>query len=97
MPQGTLKQTGPSARGTTWPLPVLVEIEWNDSITTHNIWVELKDHPFQAVGPLKTVGYIVRSTRQVIEVAQSQSAVTQHFTDTMTIPRGAVRKVRRLK
>jgi hypothetical protein len=79
----------------TWPLQQLVEVEWDDSITDSS-WASASDHRMATVGPHRSLGYLVRSDRVLIQVAQSMSAVTQHITDSLSIPRAAVRKIRSL-
>jgi hypothetical protein len=79
-----------------WPLKELVEVEWSDAIT-HGAWDSRDAHIKAArTRPLRTVGYLVQKNRTSVTVAQSMSSVTQHIADTMTIPRGEVRKIRHL-
>jgi hypothetical protein len=83
----------------TWPLGEIVEIEWHDALT-HGSWSTREDHCEQAhqaeQGLLKTVGYLVRETKHSITVAQSMSSVSQHISDSMTIPRGEVHRIRKI-
>ena len=81
-----------------WPLHELVEIEWNDALSRAGDWDTVQHHKdYVKVGPLRSVGYLVRADRLVVSVAQSMSSVTQHISDIMTVPRGAVRQIRRIR
>lgn len=80
-----------------WPLTTLVEVEWVDSCTGGG-WrskaAYLEDaHPTIC----RTIGYLLKKDTQEVVVVQTMSASTGHVSDSMAIPRVAVRKIRVLK
>jgi hypothetical protein len=80
-----------------WPLKRLVEVEWRDSCS-HGGWNTVENHRKRcAVGPCRSIGYIMSDADRMLTLAQSQSAVNQDVTDIIAIPREAVVKIRRLK
>ena len=74
-----------------------VEVKWRDSASRGG-WEPVEDHQKRCgVGPVYSVGYLLQATKRVVQLAQSQSAMSGHVTDTITIPRENVIKLRTLK
>ena len=71
----------------------IVEVEWIDSCRTDG-W-----HDQQDFGPAlcRSAGYLLAKTEDKVTLALSLGDDTEHVCQTMTIPRVAVRKIRRLK
>jgi hypothetical protein len=79
-----------------WPLRRCVEVEWVDSCTDGR-WASVAIHRKEShPSTCRTIGYIVDNSPKHIILAQSQSIDTQHCTDTMAIPKSAVRRVKRV-
>ncbi len=79
------------------PLRRRVEVTWRDSASRGG-WDPVEYHRKQCgVGPVYSVGYLLQATKRVVQLAQSQSAMSGHVTDTITIPRENVIKLRTLK
>lgn len=80
-----------------WPLRTIVEVTWRDSHAKHG-WGPMSDITSDRdVGPCRTAGYLVTTTKRMVTIAQSMSLPTGHAADTITIPREAVTSIRVLK
>ena len=74
----------------------LVEVEWMDSCTDRG-WHSREEYlKTIAVDRCRTAGYLLKSSRTSLTVVQSQSDLTGNLTDSITIPRSAVKSVRKL-
>lgn len=79
----------------------LVEVTWNDAFTGQHSWQLLPDLAASSWGPYvcRSVGYVVGKERGrfgSIVLAQNVSDDGKGA-DTVTIPNGCIRRVRRLK
>ncbi len=74
----------------------VVEITWVDACTSDK-WRSRKEY-LRITKPLaiKTVGYLIKKNKKCVAVVQSQGA-NDDYSDSMTIPRDWVQKIRRLK
>ena len=73
-----------------------VEVEWVDSFRTGG-WRDIKEYRELTVTPtIKSVGYLLKSNRTVVTLIQSHDPTHNNMTDSITIPRSAVKSVRRL-
>jgi hypothetical protein len=78
-------------------MPVIVE--WEDSASSGR-WGTRDDYHKKAkssLGPIRSVGWLNRSDRTAVQLLQSQSAANGDVADAVTIPRGCVRRIIRLK
>ena len=74
----------------------IVEVEWGDSLRTGG-WRDIKEYMELTVTPtIKSVGYLLKSNRTAVTLIQSYDPAHNNMTDSITIPRSAVRKVTRL-
>lgn len=79
------------------PLRTKVEVTWRDS-TSRGGWDTVASHRKRCdVGPCYSVGYLLTKNKDVVQLAQSQSSTNQDVNDTITIPREAIQKIRRLR
>lgn len=79
----------------TKKLPI-VEVAWVDSLRTGG-WRDVKEYMELTVSPtIKSVGYLLKSNRTVVTLIQSHDPTHNNMTDSITIPRSAVKSVRRL-
>ena len=75
-----------------------VEVLWHDAHSDGggwmepDAWLETIDSPYAVC----SVGYLLRDNKHEIVIAQSKTAKGR-ISDTITIPRGMVRRVTRLK
>jgi hypothetical protein len=80
--------------------PSLVEVTWHDA-TSWSGWHSLKDH--QASDPLEitSLGYLSKNDNRVVQIVQSRrpedTPGDEIVAHSLTIPRGWVRRVRRLR
>ena len=82
---------------TKWPLNTRVEIEFVDACTNGN-WNSVDVHRRDSHPSLcRTIGYLVEHTAKYVTVAQSISSNSQNCADTMSVPRAAVKRMRRVK
>ena len=80
-----------------WPVNVRVEVEWVDSCTRGN-WDSLERHRKESrPSRCRSIGYLIESSDRCITVAQSMSTDSQNISDTMSIPRKAITRVRRIQ
>jgi len=81
----------------SWPLKTRVEVEWRDSMSRGG-WESAASHRSQrAVGPIRSIGFLLQSDKDVVQLAQSMSGLTGHVTDTITIPRENVVRMRKVR
>lgn len=75
----------------------IVEIEWEDS-SCHHGWRsnEVLDRD-NDVEQCRTVGYFYRETKRGIRLSAAIDNNDQERSDTWTVPKSCIRKVRRLK
>ena len=74
----------------------IVEVEWVDSLRTGG-WRDIKEYMELTVTPtIKSVGYLLKSNRTVVTLIQSHDPTNNNMTDSITIPRSAVKNVRKL-
>lgn len=74
-----------------------VEVEWIDSCKS-NGWGSLKYH----VGELTfsrcwSVGYVIQEDKKSISLAQSLSEDTKNIADVISIPKVAIKTIKKLK
>lgn len=80
-----------------WPLNERVEVEWIDSCT-NGVWAPPSYHITESKPTTcRSIGYILVEDTKKIVVAQSMSLNTGNICDTMSIPRVAVLKIKRIK
>lgn len=80
-----------------WPLRERVEVTWRDS-AARGSWRSVEEHrSLRGVGPIRSIGYLLTHDKDVVQIAQSQSAMTGECSDTVTIPRENVTKIKRLR
>jgi hypothetical protein len=78
-------------------LPVLAE--WTDSASTGR-WDTPEAYARRAgenTGPIRSVGWINRKDHKVVQLVQTQSGANGDVVDAITIPRGCIRSIRRLR
>lgn len=75
----------------------VLEIEWEDS-SCHHGWRsnEVLDRD-NDVEQCRTVGYFYKETKRSIRLSPAIDAHDQERSDTWTVPKGCIRKIRRLK
>jgi hypothetical protein len=73
---------------------LVYEVEWVDSCAHHGWRDEDEEFP---VSFCRTSGYLIHRDKTRVTIASSQDATSGHVSDIITIPRSAIRKVRRLK
>lgn len=79
-----------------WPLGRRVEVEWRDSASQGG-WRSVKEQREQrGVGPMRSVGYVLIHDQDVVQLAQSMSGMTGHVSDTITIPRENITRMKTL-
>jgi hypothetical protein len=76
-----------------WPL---VEVEWLDAHACGG-WETPATYRADAPAVCCSVGYLLHRTRAALTLVQSCGLTTGEVTDALTIPRGCVRKMRRLR
>lgn len=72
-----------------------IEVDWEDSGSAGG-WESRKDSAKKDVLLCRSIGYVIRSDEKCIILSQSQCAVGDRVSDTITIPRACVKRVRRL-
>ena len=74
----------------------IVEVEWVDSVSEGG-WRKPAAY-LEHIAPdrCRTVGYLLKSNRTLVTVFQSLSDNTGNVTDSITIPRAAVKSMKRL-
>jgi len=73
----------------------LVEIHWRDATTLDN-WGSLADHREQEMAVIKSAGYLLLMTKDVIKLVQSvQQDPAGEVCASLTIPRGCIVTMRR--
>lgn len=86
-----MKKTQPK-----YPLAQCVEVEWRDS-HSRGRWGTVDDYKRDVrIGPIRSIGYVLNLDDDVVQLAQTQSSVNGDVLDSITIPREAVRKIRRV-
>lgn len=77
-------------------LPI-VEVEWEDS-SGYEGWHSKAEHIAAGVGVCRSTGYLLKSSRKAITLVQSLDDRGKHFkvADSINIPRGAVKAMRKL-
>lgn len=73
----------------------LIRVEWDDAATTGN-WRNPSEMGREERLQCQSVGHVVRSNKQEVVLALSISE-SGNMSDTIAIPRGCIRKVRRLE
>lgn len=75
-----------------------VEVEWTDTYTDGG-WAYIKDHVKKVRAPLliRSVGYLLERNARTIILTQQLDEAFGKASDTVTIPRGCVYRVRRLR
>ena len=80
-----------------WPLTKLVEIEWIDSCTGGG-WRSQDSYLDDAHPAIcRSIGYLLHKDAERVVVLQTMSSSSGHVSDSMTIPRVAVKCMRVLK
>ena len=76
----------------------LVEVTWHDAHSDGGGWGDADVVASAVIAPyvVRSVGFLIGSDKRGVVVAQSRAELSGRVTDTMTIPRGMVRRVRRL-
>ena len=71
-----------------------VHVQWIDS-TAHYRWVTVADLG-SGPDPCESIGWLVRDEKDFITVAGHRSPGTDSFTGAITIPRAAVRSIKKI-
>ena len=80
-----------------WPLTHIYEVYWRDSCSNGG-WRSVEAHRADCqVGPMRSIGYLLRKDTDVVQLVQSMSGETQHIADIITIPRENVTAIKKLK
>lgn len=79
-----------------FPLRTRIEVEWVDS-SSRGQWDSVEGYKIKTARALRirSIGYLLRSDRSEIVLIQSMG-VNADVADSVTIPRGCVKTVRRL-
>ena len=75
-------------------LPI-VEVEWVDS-SGRGGWHSREDHRAQTPSHILSVGYLVKSTKRHVTILQSADTEVDLAEGSTTIPRSAIRSIRKL-
>ena len=76
-----------------WPIKRCVEIEFTDACTSGG-WMALERQRKETGTSLcRSIGFLVDATADHVTVAQSISQTTENVSDTMSIPRAAIRRM----
>lgn len=79
-----------------WPLKELVEVEWVDSCTFGR-WRPKAEYAAAEPAHCRTAGYLLKADKQCVTIVQSMGRdMVEPISDSMTIPRGCVTRIRRL-
>lgn len=78
-----------------WPLTKLIEVEWDDAAVKGK-WCGMATYEECEPCRCRTVGYLLKADQRRVVIIQNQSR-DGDVSDSMTIPRGCVRKMRKLK
>jgi hypothetical protein len=84
---------------TKWPMNQILEVFWVDSCSRGR-WDSLETYRKEQPALCRTCGYLVAKTKTYITIALSQgdmTAMSNNVLDSISIPRGCVTKIRRLK
>lgn len=82
---------------TKFPLSRRVEVDWRDSASRGG-WDTVEHHrAYSKVGPMRSIGYLLKKDKDVIQLAQSMSSLTEHVADTVTIPRENITRIRTVR
>jgi hypothetical protein len=73
----------------------IVEVWWLDSHGVEQPWHKLADSPSHDAGACKTVGYLMERGKYFVVLAQSIG--DDEYGGPLSIPRGCIVKIRRLK
>jgi len=80
-----------------WPLSKKVEVEWRDSASRGG-WQSVEEERGRcAVGPIRSLGYLLTSNKKVVQITQSMSGMTGDVADTITIPRENVIRIKHVR
>lgn len=80
-----------------WPVNHVYEVYWRDSCSSGG-WKTLAEYRTDdKVGPMRSVGYLTKKDKHVVQLVQNMSSGTQHVADSMTIPRECVIVIKKLK
>ena len=74
----------------------ILEIEWDDTATTCG-WKSDKFLEKEAPAPCRSVGYFIKQNKNCITVTKCLAIDDNDGLDAQTIPKGCVKKIRRLK
>ena len=76
----------------------MVEVVWHDAHSDGGGWKQPTEALRDVAEPyvVRSVGFLLKANKREVVVAQSRTDRAGYVTDTMTIPRGMVRRVRRL-
>lgn len=75
-------------------LPI-IEVEWTDSCSVGG-WKSRADYEKYEPDECRSIGYLVKRTHSHIILVQTQSDQNSNVTDGITIPRSAIKSVRKL-
>jgi len=72
----------------------IVMIEWEDSCSNHG-WTEISNATYCKPAPCVTAGIVIHEDSNKITVGLTVGEGT--FSESMTIPRGCIKRIRKLK
>ena len=80
-----------------FPESKLVEVDWVDS-ASRGRWDSLANYKKEVTAYCRSAGYLIANTKRHIIVLQTQGANTiNDALDAITIPKGCILKIRKLK
>jgi hypothetical protein len=81
----------------TFPESTLVEVDWVDS-ASRGRWDSLENYKREQTAHCRSAGYMIVKNTKCVILLQTQGCNTVHDAlDAITIPRGCIQRIRRLK
>lgn len=74
----------------------ILEIDWEDTCTTQG-WCSNRRLKGGKPARCRTVGYLFEETKSYVSVGISIDRRNESWMDTQTIPRGCIKKIKRIK
>ena len=74
----------------------LVKVNWVDTITQRG-WQDRNSIEDELASRCTSVGYVVADNKKVITIAGTVGSNDSHTLDAITIPKGCITKIRRIK
>lgn len=80
-----------------WALARVVEVEWDDACSQGGWGSDASYRERSAPLRTRSTGYLFHDDAEGITLMQTQANDNERFAESITIPRGMIRRVRRLK